>query len=89
MSLGSKIAMGALGAAAGSLAARALGGGWKKVTGKQPPNPNDPEVPVLQALAWVAASGLIMAGAQVLVNRFGVRRWQAKVKPVTVKLDGA
>ena len=86
MSLGSKIAMGVLGAAAGTLAARLLGGGWQRVTGHQPPNPNDPEVPVVQALAWVAVSGLIMAGAQVLVNRFGVRRWQAKAKPVSIKV---
>jgi len=87
MSMKSKIALGVLGVAAGSVAARALNGGWQQVTGNTPPDPNDPEVPVMQALAWVAISGLIMAGAQVLVNRFGMRRWQAKAKPVSVRLN--
>jgi len=86
MSVKSKIILGVLGAAAGSLAARGLTGAWMRVTGDEPPDPNDPEVPVIQALAWVAASGLIMAGAQVLVNRLGVRRWQSKPKPVTVRV---
>jgi len=86
MSVKNKIALGILGAVAGSLAARVLTGGWKRVTGQEPPDPNDPEVPVIQALAWVAASGLIMAGAQVLVNRLGVRRWQSKPKPVSVRV---
>ena len=86
MSVKSKIALGLIGAVAGSVAAKALNGGWKRVTGEEPPDPNNPDVPVVQALIWVALSGLIMAGAQVLVNRLGVRRWQSKVKPVTVKL---
>jgi len=86
MSVKSKIVLSVLGAVAASLAARVLNGGWQRVTGEEPPDPNDPEVPVIQALAWVAASGLIMAGAQVLVNRLGIRRWQSKPKPVAVRV---
>ncbi|MCL2782561.1 MAG: DUF4235 domain-containing protein [Propionibacteriaceae bacterium] len=87
MSLKNKIAFGVLGAVAGSVAVKALNGGWTRVTGQEPPDPNDPDVPVVQALAWVVASGLVLAGAQVLVNRFGIRRLQAKVKPVSVHVS--
>jgi len=86
MSINSKIGMAVIGAAAGAIAVRVLHGGWQRITGQKPPDPNDPEVPVVQALIWAAASGLVLAGAQVLVNRFGVRRWHAKVKPVSVRL---
>lgn len=86
MSIKSKVILGLMGAAAGSAAAKVLSGGWQHITGQEPPDPNDPDVPVVQALAWVAASGLILAGAQVLVNRFGIRHWQSKVKPVSVSV---
>ena len=87
MGLKNKIAFGIVGAVAGSVAVRALNNGWTQVTGHEPPDPNDPEVPVVEALAWVVASGLVLAGAQVLVNRFGVKRLQAKVKPVALRVS--
>jgi len=87
MSLSTKIALGAMGAITGTVAVKLLNGGWQHVTGTEPPDPNDPDVPVAQALAWVAASGLILAGTQVLVNRFGARHWQSKAKPVAVKVS--
>jgi len=87
MSLRNKVAFSLMGTAAGMIAIKALNGGWQHVTGDTPPDPNDPDVPVVQALAWVVASGLVLAGAQVLVNRFGVRHWQSKAKPVTVRVS--
>lgn len=87
MSLKNKIAFSIMGTAAGIAAVKALNGGWEHITGQQPPDPNDPDVPVLQAMAWVVASGLLLAGAQVLVNRFGARHWQVKAKPLTLRVS--
>ena len=87
MSLRSKIAFGALGAVAGSAAVKVLNSSWTRVTGQEPPDPNDPEVPVVQAIGWVVASALVLAGAQVLVNRFGTRRLNAKVKPISLRVS--
>lgn len=58
----------ALGAA--SVAKKALDGGWKAATGKQPPaNPADPDVDVWEAVAWAAASGTFVALAKMLAQR--------------------
>lgn len=58
----------ALGAA--SVAKKALDGGWKAATGKQPPvNPADPDVDVWEAVAWAAASGTFVAIAKMLAQR--------------------
>ena len=63
MSLGA-----ALGAAA--MSKKALDGGWKAATGKQPPeNPADPDVDIREAVAWAVASGTIMALAKMLATR--------------------
>ncbi|KRC58891.1 MULTISPECIES: DUF4235 domain-containing protein [unclassified Nocardioides] len=58
----------ALGSAA--VAKKALDGGWKAATGKQPPaNPADPDVDVWEAVAWAAASGTFVALAKMLAQR--------------------
>jgi hypothetical protein len=44
--------------------------GWKKFTGKEPPNdPNDPAVGTAEALSWAIALGVVMAAARVLAIR--------------------
>jgi hypothetical protein len=44
--------------------------GWKKFTGKEPPNdPNDPAVGTAEALSWAIALGVVMAAARVLATR--------------------
>lgn len=58
----------ALGAA--SVAKKALDGGWKAATGKQPPaNPADPDVEIWEAVAWAAASGTFVALAKMFAQR--------------------
>ncbi|MEQ6902041.1 DUF4235 domain-containing protein [Nocardioides sp. YIM 152588] len=57
-----------LGAAA--VARKALRGGWKAATGKEPPsNPADPDVDLWEAVAWAAASGTLIALAKMAATR--------------------
>ena len=44
--------------------------GWKRVTGKEPPDdPNDPTVGTGEALSWAVALGVVVAVARVLAIR--------------------
>ncbi len=86
MSLTNKVAFGVFGAVGATMATKALHTGWARLTGEEPPDPNDPDVPVAVAVAWAIASGVVLAGAQILINRVGMARWQAKAKPVVVKI---
>ena len=44
--------------------------GWKRVTGKEPPDdPNDPAVGTAEALSWAVALGVVVAVARVLAIR--------------------
>jgi len=42
---------------------------WVKVTGAEPPDPEDPEVPARQAITWFVASGVGVGLAQLIVSR--------------------
>lgn len=58
----------ALGAA--SVTKKALDGGWRAATGKNPPaNPADPDVDLWEAVAWAAVSGTAIALARMLATR--------------------
>jgi hypothetical protein len=56
--------------------------GWKRFTGKEPPNdPNDPAVGTAEALSWAIALGVVVAAARVLATRAAggrIRRSPAK-----------
>lgn len=56
-------------------AAKVVSKVWELSTGEAPPQPNDPEVPLRKALTWVVASGLGIALAQLLMNRFAASQW--------------
>jgi uncharacterized protein DUF4235 len=64
-------ALGATAAIAAGYGARKLVTlGWKKITGKEPPNdPHDPKVGVGEALAWAVALGVSMEVARLLAGR--------------------
>ncbi len=47
---------------------------WTAVTGEAPPDPEDPEVPVRQALIWFLASGIGVGVAQLFVSRTTTKR---------------
>ena len=57
-----------LGAAA--VAKKALNTSWKAATGKNPPaNPADPDVDVMEAVAWAAVSGALIGLARMAAAR--------------------
>jgi Protein of unknown function (DUF4235) len=64
-------ALGAIAALAAGYGARKLVTiGWKRLTGKEPPNdPHDPRVGVGEALAWAVALGVSMEVARLLAGR--------------------
>ena len=66
---------GLVGAATTVLAAKAVNAVWELATGDAPPEPNDPEVPLRQALTWAIASGVGIGLSQLLVNRLAAGQW--------------
>ena len=47
---------------------------WKLVMGTEPPNPEDPQVPVRQAVTWFLASGVGVGIAQLFFHRSMAKR---------------
>ncbi len=70
-----KVYAGALGAVTTIVAQKVVTQVWVASTGDTPPDPNDPDTPLTQALIWAAASGLGVGIAQLAMNRFVQRRW--------------
>lgn len=68
---------GGIAALASLVANKLVHGVWKATTGEQPPEPSDPETPVLQAVLWVIASAIGIGLLQLLANRFAAKRWSA------------
>ncbi len=57
------------------VAQKAVTGAWRVATGDEPPDPNDPSTPAMEAAIWALASGLGLGVAQLATNRFlGHRR---------------
>jgi hypothetical protein len=55
---------------AATITRKALGVGWKRVTGKEPPtDPQDPQVGMAEALGWAIVIGAVMGVARVLAFR--------------------
>lgn len=67
---------GAAGAVTTLIAAKAVNAVWALTTGDEPPQPNDPEVPLRRAITWAIASGVGIGLSQLLVNRFAADQWQ-------------
>lgn len=74
-----KIYVGVLGAVTTVVAQRLVKGSWKVVTGNEPPEPTDPETPVVEAISWVLASGVGVAVTQLLTQRFLARHWSKEI----------
>lgn len=70
-----KIYAGAVGALTTLIAQKLVTKAWEKATGEVPPDPNDPDTPLTQAVIWAAASGLGVGMAQLTMNRFMHNRW--------------
>jgi len=55
---------------AASITRKALGMGWKRVTGREPPtDPQDPQYGLAEALGWAIVIGAVMGVARVLAFR--------------------
>lgn len=70
-----KIYAGVLGAATTIVAQKLVTKAWEASTGETPPDPNDPETPITQALIWALASGFGVGIAQLTMNRYMSRHW--------------
>lgn len=70
---------GVLGALATIIAQKLITKAWEASTGSEPPDPNDPETPVIQSMVWAAASGVGVGVTQIMMNRFVQRRWAANM----------
>ena len=70
-----KIYAGVLGAATTIIAQKLITKAWETATGDAPPDPNDPDTPIAQALDWAVCSGLGVGIAQLTINRYVQRRW--------------
>lgn len=68
------IYLGVIGTVATLVAQKALTTAWELATGEQPPEPNDPEVPLRRAATWAIASGVGVGLIQLLLNRFAARK---------------
>lgn len=73
-----KIFAGLMGAATTYVVQKSISTSWSAITGEEPPDPNDPDVPTSVAISWAVASGLGIIVAQLLVNRFTARRFGDK-----------
>lgn len=74
-----KVYAGVLGAVTTIVAQKVVKKAWEASTGDTPPDPNDPDTPMTQALIWAASSGLGVGIAQLAMNRFMQRRWMANM----------
>ncbi|MDR0488859.1 MAG: DUF4235 domain-containing protein [Propionibacteriaceae bacterium] len=54
---------------------------WTLLTGSEPPDPEDPEVPVREAVTWFLASGVGVGVAQLLFHRTMAKRLVLARKP--------
>lgn len=70
-----KVYAGAIGAVTTIVAQKLVTKIWEASTGDAPPDPNDPNTPLTQALIWAAASGLGVGMTQLMMNRLVQNRW--------------
>lgn len=74
-SAGSRVIAALVSAAAAFVARKLLFFGWKKITGKAPPeHPEDPQVALSEALIWGVLLGATVGTAKLLATRATSRR---------------
>ncbi|MEE9965359.1 MAG: DUF4235 domain-containing protein [Propionicimonas sp.] len=78
------IYLGIIGSIATVAAQKAVTTAWEVATGEQPPEPNDPAVPLRRALTWAVTSGVAIGLTQLLLNRLAIRwlpsRWTGSIR---------
>jgi Protein of unknown function (DUF4235) len=71
---GSRILSAVAGFAASFVARKLIQFAWKKITGREPPEPDDPQVGLGEAIAWVAIAAVSVQLARMLATRATSRR---------------
>ncbi|MFZ2624648.1 MAG: DUF4235 domain-containing protein [Propionibacterium sp.] len=83
-----KILSAAASAAVAILGQRLLKGSWRRVTGEEPPDPADPQVPVVKAISWLILSTLLLSVVQLLIQRKTARRTDPVTQDQTQQGNG-
>lgn len=76
-----KIYVGVLGGVSALVAKQLVTISWKAITGDKPPNPTDPQTPVIEAVGWALASGVGVGVTQLLTQRMAARHWSNDIGP--------
>ncbi len=71
---GSKMINALAGAAAAYVARKAIGFAWTKATGRQPPDSDERETGLGEAVAWAVVIGAGVGVARVLATRLATRQ---------------
>jgi hypothetical protein len=76
-SMGQKVAATVATSAAVFVVRKLLAFGWKRATGKTPPDPADPQVRVMEALGWAVIVGVSIEATKLFTARATARRLPA------------
>jgi hypothetical protein len=71
---GSRVLTGVVGFAAAFVARKLIQFAWKKITGREPPEPDDPQVALGEAVAWALLTSVTVQLARMLATRATSRR---------------
>jgi hypothetical protein len=71
---GSRIVTAVAGFAASFVARKLIQFAWKKITGREPPEPEDPQVALGEAVAWAVLAAVSVQLARMLATRATSRR---------------
>jgi len=85
-SRGQQIAVAIATSAAVFVVRKLLAFGWKRATGKTPPDPADPQVRIVEALGWAVVAGVAIEATKLFTARATARRLPAAGGP-TDSLD--
>jgi hypothetical protein len=71
---GSRILTAVVGFAASFVARKLIQFAWKKITGREPPEPEDPQVALGEAVTWAVLTAVSVQLARMLATRATSRR---------------
>lgn len=71
---GSRVITALVGFVAAFVARKALHFAWKRATGKEPPEPDDPQSALGEALVWAMVTAIGVQLARMLATRAATRR---------------
>jgi hypothetical protein len=73
-SMGQKVTAAVATSAAVFIVRKLLSFGWKRATGKTPPDPSDPQVRIAEALGWAVLAGVCIEATKLFTARATSRR---------------